>query len=217
MGIPISRLNPAPSLLIGDYLPISTPDPSSPTGFSTFKATFQQVGEFIQVGPVGPMGPPGPVSPAQPSDIILSSAGLVGGMAAGPAQLITIGSGLSLSDGVLSSTASLSNPTAVIGLSPVNGTASSAMRSDSAPALSQAIAPTWSGLHTFSIGLVSNGIIQTSASTAAHATINIPIGVAPTSPVDGDLWYENGALNFRLGGATKSVALVLPGTILITP
>jgi hypothetical protein len=41
------------------------------------------------------------------------------------------------------------NPSAVIGLSAVNGTATTFMTSDSAPALSQAIAPTWTALHTF--------------------------------------------------------------------
>ena len=42
------------------------------------------------------------------------------------------------------------NPTASIGLSAVNGSATTAMRSDAAPALSQAIIPTWTGTHTFS-------------------------------------------------------------------
>ncbi len=44
----------------------------------------------------------------------------------------------------------VANPTGTIGLSAVNGTAVSAIRSDGAPALSQAIAPTWSALHVFS-------------------------------------------------------------------
>lgn len=42
------------------------------------------------------------------------------------------------------------NPTASVGLSAVNGSATTAMRSDAAPALSQAIAPTWTGTHIFS-------------------------------------------------------------------
>lgn len=41
------------------------------------------------------------------------------------------------------------NPTASVGLSAVNGTALTFLRSDGAPALNQAIAPTWTGLHTF--------------------------------------------------------------------
>lgn len=43
----------------------------------------------------------------------------------------------------------VANPTGTIGLSAVNGSANTALRSDGAPALSQAIAPTWTALHTF--------------------------------------------------------------------
>lgn len=43
----------------------------------------------------------------------------------------------------------LANPTGTIGLTAVNGTATTAPRSDSAPALSQSIAPTWTAQHTF--------------------------------------------------------------------
>lgn len=42
------------------------------------------------------------------------------------------------------------NPSATSGLSAVNGVATSYMRSDGAPALSQAIAPTWTATHNFS-------------------------------------------------------------------
>lgn len=44
----------------------------------------------------------------------------------------------------------LANPTASVGLTAVNGVATTAMRSDAAPALDQSIAPTWTGTHTFS-------------------------------------------------------------------
>lgn len=44
------------------------------------------------------------------------------------------------------------NPTASVGLSAVNGAATTAMRSDAAPALSQSIAPTWTGIHTYGTG-----------------------------------------------------------------
>lgn len=43
----------------------------------------------------------------------------------------------------------VANPTGTIGLTPVNGVLASALRSDGAPALSQAIIPTWTGAHTF--------------------------------------------------------------------
>lgn len=41
-------------------------------------------------------------------------------------------------------------PTALSGLAAVTGTATTWMASDSAPAINQAIAPTWTGIHTFS-------------------------------------------------------------------
>ena len=54
---------------------------------------------------------------------------------------------------ILSVSASASaNPSASVGLSVVNGVATTFMRSDAAPPLSQAIVPTWTGIHTFSAG-----------------------------------------------------------------
>lgn len=47
-----------------------------------------------------------------------------------------------------------SPPTALVGLTAVDGTANSFMSSDSAPALDQSIAPTWTGTHTFLRGVV---------------------------------------------------------------
>lgn len=41
------------------------------------------------------------------------------------------------------------NPTALVGLAAVNGSASTFMRSDGAPALDQSIAPTWTATHIF--------------------------------------------------------------------
>lgn len=76
-------------------------------------------------------------------------------------------------DGVLKTTVScptclvgasaFANPTASVGLTAVNGTATTAIRSDAAPALSQAIIPTWTGLHTFTSG---NGIAVTNNQNA---------------------------------------------------
>jgi len=44
---------------------------------------------------------------------------------------------------------SFDNPTATVGLTATNGASTSAMRADAAPALSQAIVPTWTATHTF--------------------------------------------------------------------
>jgi hypothetical protein len=59
---------------------------------------------------------------------------------------------------------SLANPTASVGLSAVNGSASTALRSDGAPALDQSIAPTWTGAHAFSNQVTLN---NASATTGA--------------------------------------------------
>lgn len=79
------------------------------------------------------------------------------------------------------------NPTATVGLAVVNGAATTFMRSDASPALSQAIAPTWSGIHNF-----TNRIIQTQTTPAAVATAT---GTTNTSP----LTITGGA-----GGSTSS-------------
>ncbi len=49
--------------------------------------------------------------------------------------------------------ANTANPTAVVGLTTVNGVASTLMRSDAAPPLDQSIAPTWTGIHRFNAGV----------------------------------------------------------------
>jgi len=57
------------------------------------------------------------------------------------------------------------NPSAAVGLAAVNGVASTFMTSDSAPPLNLAIAPTWTGAHTFSALLKANlGFIVAGAS-----------------------------------------------------
>lgn len=77
----------------------------------------------------------------------------------------------------------LANPTALVGLTAINGTATTAMRSDAAPALNQAIIPTWTGAHTFTptagvavtinaftgnFGLVVNGVANNAGKYAAE-------------------------------------------------
>lgn len=51
------------------------------------------------------------------------------------------------------------NPTASVGLSAVNGSAATFMRSDAAPALSQSIAPTWTGQHLFTNGSNNGSLV----------------------------------------------------------
>lgn len=80
------------------------------------------------------------------------------------------------------------NPSATIGLAAVNGAAATFMTSDSAPPLSQAIAPTWTGNHTFTpaagTAIAVNGksganaVSIVSGSGAAVAAADVPIARA---------------------------------------
>jgi hypothetical protein len=78
------------------------------------------------------------------------------------------------------------NPTGTVGLSAVNGSASTFMRSDAAPALSQSIVPTWTGLHTFNptttaSGAIARSLYVTSTLTAAaNNDVLVTQDIAPT-------------------------------------
>lgn len=54
---------------------------------------------------------------------------------------------------------------------------------------------------------IGGGKVKFPASTTSSASINLASGVAPSVPVDGDLWIESGALKIRLGGVTYNVNL----------
>ena len=80
--------------------------------------------------------------------------------------LQTNGSGSNPSWAAVASGAAGANPSASVGLTAVNGSATTFLRSDGAPALSQAIVPTWTGLHTFTGGITfgsSTGSVQATA------------------------------------------------------
>jgi len=51
------------------------------------------------------------------------------------------------------------------------------------------------------------GQLKTVASTTSHAGFNLPSGTAPTSPADGDMWYDGTNVKFRVGGTTKTFTL----------
>lgn len=83
------------------------------------------------------------------------------------------------------------NPTASVGLSAVNGAAATFLRSDGAPALSQAIVPTWTGVHIFTPGARSSGV-------APYFTIN--------APADTGLTASTEAIGVSFVGATRTHA-----------
>ncbi len=106
-------------------------------------------------------------------DATCSSAGAVtvtktNGTAFGALATLGVGTGVTSSGGNLN--VSFANPTGTVGLSAVNGSATTAMRSDGAPALSQAITPTWTGIHAF-----------TNATYSALFTGG-PVGIGTTTP-----------------------------------
>lgn len=118
----------------------------------------------------------------------------------------------------------LANPTATIGLTAVNGSATTAMRSDAAPALSQAIVPTWTGTHTFNNGtysaLFTGGNVGINVATpikkldilTGTSSEGMVVRSATTATnVAGHLWPGSGGfvIDARLGNLTGAANLHL--------
>lgn len=91
------------------------------------------------------------------------------------------------------------SPTASVGLAAVNGTASTYMRSDAAPALSQAISPTWSGNHTFS-NPITGSVTGSSGSTTGNAATATALQTART--INGVSF--DGTANITIPGANPT-------------
>jgi hypothetical protein len=131
---------------------------------------------------------------ANPGALPIASATVLGG--------IKVGVNLSIAeDGTLSATESggggvPANPTATVGLTTINGVASTFMRSDGAPALSQAIAPTWSQQHTFQVTPVNTA---TQPGTA-DATTKMPTTSWVQSVVAANAYTLPAATTTTLGG-----------------
>ncbi len=86
----------------------------------------------------------------------------------------------------------LANPTGIIGIAVVNGSATTAMRSDAAPAIDVSISPTWTGTHTFNLGLSASGA-AISLNTNSNFVTNINTGTS------------TGAVNIANGSAGGNV------------
>lgn len=52
------------------------------------------------------------------------------------------------------------------------------------------------------------GFLALGAATTAKPHINFTAGVAPTSPVDGDMWFDGTNWKVRQGGTTKTVTII---------
>src|SRR5262249_28507365 len=171
---------------VGKIYQLGTPNPVI-LGISGLSFALLAVASSVFIGDSSAGGAPGLV-PAPPSGSaaagqFLSAAGNFAVPASG---------GCNVAFGI---------PTASIGPPAVNGSATTAMRSDAAPPLSQAIAPIWTQSHTFSgnpqfnlsqgggqvaLGIASQNVVQlqgqgNSLTTAVH--INPGSGALPTGTI----------------------------------
>jgi hypothetical protein len=116
------------------------------------------------------------------------------------------------------------NPSATIGLTAVNGSAGTYTRSDAAPPLSQAIVPTWTGVHTFNLPPIYSGLsgyLKGNNASAITASTTIPATdlsgalQAAQEPVHtGDVTNTAGSLNLVIGtnkvGNTQLAQMIGP-------
>lgn len=70
------------------------------------------------------------------------------------------------------------------------------------------INPTLTSAADFRAIEVASGITVLGASTTAKASLRIPSGTAPTSPVNGDIWFDGTNIKMQIGGVTKTFTLV---------
>ena len=54
---------------------------------------------------------------------------------------------------------------------------------------------------------VATALLDLAASTTTLSSLRIRSGVAPTSPNDGDIWFDGTALKIRISGVTKTVTV----------
>lgn len=97
------------------------------------------------------------------------------------------------------------NPSVSVGLTIKNGTANTFMRSDAAPALDQAIAPTWTGVHRFNAEVDIHGPLKLNGAegtTSKFARSNGP-GAAPS-------WEE-------VPSPARGATFVSPSGPIVTP
>jgi len=69
------------------------------------------------------------------------------------------------------------------------------------------INPTLTAAADFRAIEVASGITILGAATTAKASLRIPSGTAPTSPVNGDIWFDGTNIKMQIGGVTKTFTL----------
>jgi hypothetical protein len=70
------------------------------------------------------------------------------------------------------------------------------------------IQPTLTAAADFRAIEVASGITILGAATTAKASLRIPSGTAPTSPVNGDIWFDGTNIKMQIGGVTKTFTLL---------
>ena len=93
------------------------------------------------------------------------------------------------------------NPTGTVGLTAVNGSATTYMRSDAAPPLSQAIVPTWTGLHTFNGGLA----LGSNVTFATDNTYSIGTSSVGANTINTRFVSSPGILSLQTAGSNPIV------------
>jgi hypothetical protein len=70
------------------------------------------------------------------------------------------------------------------------------------------IAPTLTASTDFRAIEITAGISILAPSRTQNASLRIPSGTAPTSPVNGDIWFDGTNLNVRIGGVTRTIVVL---------
>lgn len=70
------------------------------------------------------------------------------------------------------------------------------------------INPTLTSAADFRAIEVTGGTTVLAPSVTARASLRIPSGTAPTSPVNGDIWFDGTDIKMRIGGVTKTFTLI---------
>lgn len=99
------------------------------------------------------------------------------------------------------------NPSATVGLTNVVGSATTAMRSDAAPPLSQAIVPTWTAIHTFAAGLTSSAGITVNAAARNVASLG-QLAQSFGNTTDNPTYSFNGTGATTFGGAVTATGAI---------
>ena len=104
------------------------------------------------------------------------------------------------------------NPTASVGLSAVNGVATTFMRSDAAPPLSQSITPTWTGQHIWSLSDAAAVAIGPNGNTNPVFRVVTNVASAATGvSITGNAAGSGVAITVLTSGATENLNLVAVG------